>query len=162
MRTIFAASRGGLPLLLVLASSPIVLCSCVLILLSFPQLNSPLQMECSTRSAMLMRCSVAARHQHRVDSVGASDSPESIWNPSCTKHPLESTSGPAIRGKPLRHRTLQLYPTLGPRTRPSEEWLEFSSPPWPGCSTLPERLEILCSHPIAAPIWSNRCNRGTV
>ena len=28
-----------------------------------------------------------------------SDGPESIWNPSCTHHPLESTSGPAIGGK---------------------------------------------------------------
>ena len=34
---------------------------------------------------MLMRWSKAARYLHRVVSVGASDSPESIWNPSCTQ-----------------------------------------------------------------------------
>ena len=62
---------------------------------------------------------------HRAGSVGASDSPESIWNSWCTQHPLESTSGPAIRGKPLRHRSLQLS-TSGPGTRPSAERLEFS------------------------------------
>ena len=61
---------------------------------------------------------------HRASSVGASDRPESIWNPWCTQHPLESTSGPAIRGKPLRHRTLQLS-TSRQGTRPSAERPEF-------------------------------------
>ena len=44
----------------------------------------------------------------------ASDSPESIWSSWCTQHPLESTSVPAIRGRSLRHRTLQ----------PSTSWAE--------------------------------------
>ena len=55
------------------------------------------------------------------------------------------------------------HPNLGPRTRPSEERLQFSLRP--GQDTRPpssERLEFLCSHPIAASIWSNRCNPGTV
>ena len=34
-----------------------------------------------------------------LTSVGASDSPESIWNPSCTQHPLDSTRGPATPRK---------------------------------------------------------------
>ena len=43
----------------------------------------------------------------------------------------------------------------------SEERPEF--PLHPGQNTRPslERLEFLCSHPVA-PIWSNRRNRGTV
>ena len=76
------------------------------------------------------------------------------------KH-LEGTGGPLLRRKPLRHRTLQLSnSTLG--NRPSEELLEF--PFSVGQDTRPssERLEIPCSHPTAAPIWSNRRNRGTV
>ena len=50
---------------------------------------------------------------------------------------------------------------LGPRTGPSEERLEFLRP---GQDTPPssERLEFLCNNPIAAPVWSNRGNRGTV
>ena len=69
---------------LVPASSQIVLCVCVFFFwLSFPELYSQFQTGCSTK---LMRCcSVAARHLHRVVSAGASDSPESIWNPSCTQ-----------------------------------------------------------------------------
>ena len=94
-------------------------------------------------------------------SVETSDSPESIWNPSRTQHPLESTSGPAIREKPLHHRTLQQ----------SNSWAENQTlrraarvPLRPGQDARPslERLEFLCSHPIAASIWSNRRNRGTV
>ena len=138
---------------------PYALCLCPL-WLSFPELNQPFQTGCSTKCAMLMR-SVAARHLHRVVSVGASDSPGSIWNPSCTRHPLESTSGPAISGKPLRHRTLQL----------SNSWTENPTlrrdarlrlRPGQGARPSSERLEIPCAHPIAASIWSNRRNRGTV
>ena len=44
----------------------------------------------------------------RAGSVVASDRQESIWNPSCTQHPLKRTGGPAVSGKPLHHRTLQL------------------------------------------------------
>ena len=70
------------------------------------------------------------------------------------------TSAPAIRGKPLHHRTLQL----------SNSWAENTTvrraarvlpPLHPGQDTRPssERLKFLCSHPIAASIWSNRRNR---
>ena len=68
-----------------------------------------------------------------------------MWHLSCTqkasgkhqrpRHPAESHCATVRCSHPL----------LAPRTRPSEE-----------------RLEFLCSHPIAVTIWSNRRNRGTV
>ena len=114
--------------------------------ISFPELNSPFQMGRSTKCALLTRCSAAAC---------PSDRPQSIWNPSCTQYPLESTSGPAIRRKPLRHRTLQLCSSRQ-RTRPHEERLEFSRRLGQDARPSSDWLEILCSHPIAASIWSNR------
>ena len=50
----------------VLASSQIVACVCVVLWLSFPELSSQFQMGRSTKCAMLMRWSVAARHLHRA------------------------------------------------------------------------------------------------
>ena len=54
------------------------------------------------------------------------------------------------------------YPILGPRTRPSPERLEFSLRPGQDARPSSMQLKIPCSHPIAASIWSNRRNRGTV
>ena len=83
------------------------------------------------RIVKLMRCSVAYRQLHRAENPApGSDSPESIWNPSCTQHLLESTSGRAIRGKPLRHRTMQ------PSLNRMRELLGFSA-----CSTFSRREE---------------------
>ena len=72
------------------------LCLCPLCL-SFSQLNSSFQVACSTKCAMMMRCSVAALTSTPCRSAGASDSPESIWNPSCTQHPLECTGAATPR-----------------------------------------------------------------
>ena len=54
------------------------------------------------------------------------------------------------------------YPIPGPRTRPSEELLEFPLRPGQDARPSPGRLETPCSHPVAAPIRSNRRSRGTV
>ena len=99
---------------------------------------------------MLMRCSVAARQLHRVVFLasGASGSPESIWKP--VVHPESiwtALAAPLPRGMPLAPpytAAIQFFGRHGHDAGPSSE-----------------RLEIFSSHPIAAPIWSNRRNRGT-
>ena len=99
----------------VLTNRALCLCSfCV----TFSEPNSSFQMECSTKCALLMQC-------YTVQVVSGRLTGQKSWNQSCTQNPLESTSGPVIHGKPLRHRTLQLSTSrLG--TRPSAERPEFT------------------------------------
>ena len=79
----------------------IVLCSCVLCLLSFPELNSPFQMGCSTKCVMLVRCSVYI--------VSIASGRLTVQKASGTRR------APSIRWKALaaRYRTLQLWLCLG-------------------------------------------------
>ena len=93
-------------------SSRIVLCVCVLCVFLF--LSSLHHSRLG--AALNVLCQCGARWLFDIYTVplsGASDRPESIWNPSCTQHPLESTSGTAIRGKPLRHRNAAAIHFLG-------------------------------------------------
>ena len=79
---------------LVLQSSRFVLCFFVSFWLSLLELMSTFQMGCSTKCALLRRSGTAC-HQRR--GVGQA---RNRWNPSCTQHPLESTGGSVIHGKP--------------------------------------------------------------
>ena len=62
-------------LILVLASSPIVLCVCVLFYVTFSEPNSSFQMECSSKCAVSVRCSVADRQLH---PTSGSNSPSAL------------------------------------------------------------------------------------
>ena len=61
-----------------------------------------------------------------------------IWNSLCTQKKSRTHWRPRYPSESHCATVRCSYPTLGPRNRPCEE-----------------RLEILCSHPIAATIWSN-------
>ena len=76
----------------------VIFCVCVLFGSLFLNSMHAFQMECSTKCAMLMRCSVAALTSTPCRSVGASDSPESIWNPSCTQQFLGREPDPPKSG----------------------------------------------------------------
>ena len=109
-----------------------------------------------------MRCSVADRQLHRA--VNLRPGRLTVQKASGTRRAQSIRwSIPAATLSAESHcATVRCsHPILGPRTRPSEESLEFTLRPGQDTQPSPERLEFLCSHPSAAPIWSNRRNRGT-
>ena len=113
-------------------NSPVGLPIRALCLSLLAEINSPFQMGCSTKCALL-------RWSRGCQSLALGSL--TVQKTSGTRR---APSIPLPRGKPLRRRTLQLSNSrLG--TRPSSE-----------------RLEFLCSHPIAVPIGCNHRNRGTV
>ena len=120
----------------------IVLCVCVLFVFLF---LSPIHHS---------RWGAAPNAQSECGAQWLPDRPESIWNPSCTQQ-LESTGGPAIRGKPLRHRTLQQSNSWAENPTSPSALARMLDPPQSGSSSS-AAIQLLHS------IWSNRRNRGTV
>ena len=107
-------------------------------------------------NAVLSGCLSLAPERLTVQKAsGTRRAPSTYW---------KTLAAPQFRGKPLRRRTLQLSNSQAenPTLRRAAKVLP---PPWPECwgqnaGPSSERLEISCSHPSAAPIWSNRRNRG--
>ena len=89
---------------------------------------------CALLMQVLSGCLTSTRVARQ--SQVTSDGPESIWNPSCTQHPLARTSGPAIRGKPLSPPYLPQLPKSWAENPTLRRAVRVPPPPWPGYLTL--------------------------